>query len=398
MNLKENNAFCILPWLHLDIKHNGDVYPCCRQTGGFRYGSIAQNSISEIWNSDTIKEVRKNMLKGQKQNFCFDCHKMESLGKKSYRNTVNEVFKDKVNQVESGSEKITYLDIRFSNVCNLKCRTCNAENSSSWYSDEVKIKNKEIKNRILKVENFNPNIMNEIEELIPNLEYIYFAGGEPLLDVNHYRLLEKILQMGRQDMVISYNSNMSTLSFQHWDVLKLWAQFKRIQISASIDSVGTHMELIRKGADWKTTENNLRLIRAFLPNAFLQIYPTVSVLNCFQLTDLIDYMLENNFIKIENHIQFNVLVEPSYLNIGVLNESENKKLEKHYLDYLEKISSKYPAELISYLRKELLYIVAFSASQGLQKHRQELYENTQKLDQIRGESSAAVLEHIDFKA
>src|SRR5260370_15910036 len=43
------------------VKHNGDVYPCCQayMLDGAPIGSIAEQSLNEIWNSDEMRRLRR---------------------------------------------------------------------------------------------------------------------------------------------------------------------------------------------------------------------------------------------------------------------------------------------------------------------------------------------------
>lgn len=406
--LKENQAFCILPWVHVQVRQNGEVQPCCRQKGNFSYGNASENSLTTIWNSEKIKNVRKEMLAGIQQKFCSDCFKSEQVGQKSYRDGVNEQFKNQYSRIkqteDSGqlnNEQIPYLDIRFSNICNFKCRTCNSDNSTSWQKDEVLLNQSDLdvsaQKTDVKVEKLNSKVLSELYDRIPFLEYLYFAGGEPLIDKNHYLFLEKLIECNQTDIIVNYNTNLSTLSFQKWNVLTLWQKFKKLRISVSIDATENEFELIRKGSSWKTTQLNLKLIQLFVPHALIDIYPTVSVLNCFHLPKLIDFFLKNDSIQITKNITFNLLNDPSFLNIGVLNESEIEKLSLVYQNYLTKIRNEFSVEIVSYLESELNSIIQYARSQNLENQRKVLTSFTKKLDSIRNESSESLFKDIDLK-
>ena len=400
-----NKAFCIMPWIHVQVRQNAELYPCCRISHGFSYGNIKDKTIDEVWNSETIKKVRREMLAGKPQSFCSDCVKLEDFGSVSYRNVINHEFKNEFTRIgetdEGGFLKnntIPYLDLRFSNVCNLKCRTCNSESSSSWAEDEKKLNPERTQapgfSYIYKLKNINPEIITQIYEKLSSVTSIYFAGGEPLLDENHYLLLEKLIELKRTDVIISYNTNLSVLKFKKWNALALWKQFEHVQVSASIDAIGPALELIRKGADWGEIQKNLKLIRLFLPNSLIVIYPTISILNCFKITELIDYFLKNNYIRIARQIKFNILNEPEHLNICLLTANEIKRLESHFNEFILGIRSSYSPAICDYLADELALIIKFARSNDLQNFRPIFAEETRKIDVIRNENSAQTLTEL----
>jgi radical SAM protein with 4Fe4S-binding SPASM domain len=49
------------------VKHNGDVYPCCQSymLGGQPVGRVGQESLGEIFNSDTMQEMRRLHVAGR---------------------------------------------------------------------------------------------------------------------------------------------------------------------------------------------------------------------------------------------------------------------------------------------------------------------------------------------
>lgn len=402
MSKEPNKAFCIIPWIHIQLRQNAEVYPCCRISHGFSYGNIKDKTIDEVWNSEAIKKVRREMVAGIPQSFCSDCFKLENFGSTSYRNVMNHEFKNEFARIDETDESgylknntIPYLDLRFSNICNLKCRSCSSENSSSWVEDEKKLNPDLFQSpklsHIYKLKNINPDIINQLYKKLPSVDNLYFAGGEPLLDENHYLVLEKLIQLGRTDILITYNTNLTVLKFKKWNVLKLWQQFKEVQVSASIDAIGPAFELIRKGADWKEIQKNLKLIKFFLPNTLLIIYPTISVLNCFNITTLIEYFLKNNYIRISRQIKFNILNDPKHLNISVLNMDDINRLETHYNEFLLGIKASFSSEICDYLASELAIIIKFARSRNLQSFRSTFVEETKKLDLIRNENSFLTL-------
>jgi radical SAM protein with 4Fe4S-binding SPASM domain len=68
INNSENisNTFCVLPWIHLNIQPNGDIYPCCMAPYGMPIGNTKDNTLEEIWNNEQMMSIRKDMLSGNR--------------------------------------------------------------------------------------------------------------------------------------------------------------------------------------------------------------------------------------------------------------------------------------------------------------------------------------------
>ena len=168
------------------------------------------------------------------------------------------------NTLEDGTVedfKIRYYDIRFSNVCNFRCRSCGGIFSSNWYNDEVKLFGPKIQPRIMFAGRHEEDMWEQMQEHIPYLEQIYFAGGEPLIMEEHYRLLNELVKREMFHVRLIYNSNFSKLGYKDQDVLELWKKFDSVSVGASLDASGSRGEYIRKGQDWQeTVENRQRML------------------------------------------------------------------------------------------------------------------------------------------
>ena len=386
-----NKSFCILPWISLQLKFDGQVYPCCRMAEFNSVGNLNNETLSDVWNSSTIKEIRKAMVAGQKLNFCTSCYEEEGSVGKSYRTEANEEFKSFLSRVDSmdpsgtlTESSLPFIDIRFSNICNLKCRTCNVENSTSWHEDHVAMGGATVNNKLLALNNF-PTALNEIFSKAEDAEKIFFAGGEPLLHQEHYLLLEHLISSGKTSKLLSYNTNMTSLSMGNRSVIDLWKFFNHIQIGASIDGVGEQFDFIRKGANWDRVKENLLEIKSKITNLGLTIFPTIGALNSFHITDLIQEMINLKLIEVPHNLAFNYLYQPQYLSIGILNSDERLALKNHYQNFLNSLKGKINQELFDHINNELEGILGFMNQHDLKNLRKEFRVYNIKLDKLRGE-------------
>ena len=204
--LTDSDTFCMIPWIHMHAFPDGRAYPCCLADYWHPVGDLRKNSLEEIWNQDGYKTMRKNMLEDKPCTECTKCHEQEASGFFSMRNEANRnlghYIEDIDKTLEDGTHpefKIRYWDVRFSNLCNFRCRSCGPIFSSNWYNDHVKLYNRvpDVLGRdMARVEyagGTEDSMIEQMEPHIPFLEQVYFAGGEPLLMPEHWKILDRIL-------------------------------------------------------------------------------------------------------------------------------------------------------------------------------------------------------------
>jgi radical SAM protein with 4Fe4S-binding SPASM domain len=330
-----SKTFCILPWLHFYANPDGSVIPCCIADHHLHLGNLRQNSIEEIWNNDRFKNIRKKMMNGQKCDECKACYISEETGNFSSRQYYNEKFKKYLNLVnETDSEgflnqlKLVYFDIRWSNICNFKCRTCSGTYSSSWALEDIKHgRNRKV--HILAGGDNNDDLYEQLSPHFKDMEEIYFAGGEPLLTDKHFEMLEFLIDNNLTDIELRYNTNLSMLTYKNKSVLEYWSNFKKINVYVSLDSWGTRAEYIREGTEWDIIISNIRSIKENLSHVNLQSHSVISCFNVYTFTDFIDYLLDSNLF-LENTFfptTYN-LINPYYYSFSILDDDIKQLIKK----------------------------------------------------------------------
>ena len=334
------------------------------------------------------------MLEGKPTKFCSDCYKTDSLGGLSMRKNSNAEFGNEFHRVKNtkadghlDEHKISFLDIRFSNICNLKCRSCDAENSTSWHADNIKIHGPSEHEKKIVLNKNSKDLWPQLENLSVDLTKIYFAGGEPLIDEDHYKLLDLLIAKKRTNVLLSYNTNLTHLIFKNRNIVDLWRQFDRVQLGASVDGVGATAGYLRSGSDWGVVRNNLLFITSELDNVSLNIFPTVGVLNCFHLPELLSELIEMKLINEPHNLELNILQKPELLNASILNKSEKVQLKKLYTTYLDSLRLNISTHLYLHIEKELLCYLANVESNDLTHLRPEFRKYMFLLDKIRNEKT-----------
>ena len=233
--LMESENFCMLPWIHLHAWPDGSAFPCCLAKAAHPVGNFKQKTMREIWNDTDMREIRRNMLEDKPSRQCEDCYEQEAAGFASMRNNSNKAFGQHQNLIEqtlpdgtSPDMKLHYWDVRFSNICNLKCRSCGSIFSSRWYDDDVKLYGKALRPRVQFAGRHSEDVWQQMQEHIPYLEQIYFAGGEPLIMEEHTRILKLLIDKGNTKVRLIYNTNLTELKYKKESVLELWKHFPRV--------------------------------------------------------------------------------------------------------------------------------------------------------------------------
>ena len=350
-----SKTFCILPWIHVYANPDGNVLPCCIGDYRMPMGNVQENTIEEIFNNDKFKTMRSNMLSGKQCEECTACYTNEEVGNNSLRQTVNRQFEkyipDALSTQSDGTldeMKLRYLDVRWINYCYFNCRSCSSTYSSSWATEVCKDKV-----YIFAGGDSNDDLYQQFEPHFDTIEEFYFAGGEPLLTDKHYDILEYLLDAGRTDVKLRYNTNLSVLRYKNKNVLDMWKRFENVNVGASIDSWGSRAEYIREGTDWNTIEENLRMIRQETPHVNLQTDTVVSIFNIFTIPEFIRYMIDNDLVDKETYNpQFYNLINPEYYSIQLLDKSQRSVIIERLLNcrFTTRIDSKL-MKLVNHLRE-----------------------------------------------
>lgn len=238
--LRQQSNFCSRPWNELHIEEDGKVTPCCViPSNRFPMG----NSLQEYSDGKALKELKQAFIKNEKHPSCEWCWKNEELGLKSHRRD------------EGSLAGIHSLHIRFSNVCNLKCRMCNPSFSSTWAAENNKHKIfKEFVGEVVEknVFDYDPSLLSFLTKSIThgNLRFINISGGEPLITDANYTFLKHMVDKGLADKLsLSYSTNLMKLDYKNYPLVSLWKKFKKVSLEVSIDGWGKELEYGRSGVD-----------------------------------------------------------------------------------------------------------------------------------------------------
>lgn len=322
----------------------GTVYPCCMARPDGSLGSTKNSTLKEIWNGEPMRELRLSMLNDEPSSMCRRCYELERNGMMTLRKASTNNFQHHFDKTEKTNPdgsldemSMEYMDIRFSNICNLKCRSCGPQFSSNWFEDHKKQFGDPGHPAILRVRDNMTEFMSELMTLLDTVEKVYWAGGEPLITEEHYTILDYWISKGMNYVKMDYTTNFSQMQFKKKSAYDYWNSFDSVRVAASLDANHERGEYLRKNIVWsKIVQNRKDMIRE-CPNVYFEVTPTVSVYNVFNLPDFHREWIEEGLVR-PNNFRINLLLDPEYMRIQIL-PNEIKKLvsakyEKH-IQYLE---------------------------------------------------------------
>ena len=374
------------PFTGLATREDGAIQACCRS---HPIGDIQDNTLEEIWNNDTMKRIRRQVLNNERPKECEPCFSLEDAGVESLRRRHIEpkIPESRITLYPNALSKLTAdfsmpfeiptMELKLNNLCNLKCRMCHPGDSTSWNDwsevkefykghgqvifDIVQEHNLEKKPLLDKFED-NPEWWASLEKLLPYFRRVEFAGGEPLMDPQHYRILDMLVPYGHQ-IEIKYATNLTTLGKSNRTVWEYWPKFKSVAVNVSIDGLWDSYEYIRGNASFAELINNIKQIQT-IPNISRIVGAVaVQVSNVLVLDKMIEYFLNDlrivfytNMVRYPNVLSAQVL--PNELKELAIKKLHEVKLKvpgyKHVIEnpMLLKLTLDQINGVINYLQAE----------------------------------------------
>jgi len=374
----------MVPWVHLNIRADGKVCHCCRATPDQAVGSVRESALAQIWNAPGLRAIRANMLEERPSPECRNCQILEAAGCSSPRLAQNQEYARHFRVVETTSPdgsvatfQMPFMDIRFSNICNFACIYCDTDRSSAWSSEHKGPGRGDGVggSAVLTATRDSRDLWRQVEPLIPHVEHFYFAGGEPLLCEEHYRILNRLVELGKSDVILSYSTNFSETTFRGLDVMRLWDKFNRVDIAASLDASGRRGEYIRINQDWGEVLRNRQRMFAACPKVSFTIAPTLTAMNALHLPDFHREWLEIGYLKPPD-IYLNILLEPSEYSVQILPEHLKRRVADRYGAHAEFLVERYGEEaaaVADQFRGAVKFMMAQDAGHLLDKFRQRIH-------------------------
>lgn len=393
--LKESKTFCIYPWTHIHAYPTGEAYPCCHaEMGVGQVGNCREKSLAEIWQDLPMQQLREDMLNEKISKTCQRCYEQEKSGFFSGRRSANKHHGHHVKKLDTNPFELTYWDIRFSNLCNLRCRSCGPIFSSQWYQDQVKLAGPGWQQQNTVLNHAGRNELDMWEQLEPHLEYveqIYFAGGEPLLMEEHYRILDELDRRGMYHVRLIYNTNFTHTDLKGRSVFDYWKKFNSVSVGASLDASGARGEYIRKGTVWSVVEKNRQEMVRVCPDVDFYISPTLSIMNALHLPEFHKDWVDRGFIRPQD-VNVNILQDPEYYRIDIAPLDYKQQLTEQYQHHIAWLKS--AGDSLGRATQGFESAITFMNSTDNTHLLDQFWIKTQQLDDIRKESVLLALPEL----
>lgn len=378
------------------IKQNSQVYPCCFGTEVESFGDVREDDFLDLANGEPMKALRRNMLEGRPSAHCTRCYDAEAAGFTSLRQHKNKEFAQYLPRCRSTAPdghvddfQLKYLDIRFSNICNFKCRFCGHASSSLWYDEYKMLFPGFDRPRVLKAGKSDDDLWQQIEKTLSHVEHIYFAGGEPLIMKEHYMALHKLIELGRTDVTLSYNTNMSLLRYKDNAVIELWKKFDKVHLGISVDGIGKRAEYIRKGTAWPTFLRNIKTVKEECPHVTMRGNLTITLFNVMTFADIFRYLDSSNLFD-DQPLDINFLNDPQFYCVQILPHAMKKSAAGPIAQLATALDRADRREEASSIRA----IINFMNAADGTKHLPAFFTRTDKLDDFRSEDFEATFPEL----
>lgn len=278
-----SKTFCLYPFLNLNSNTEGSVKLCCSITENIHVKdangkelNFGSHDIEEIWHSNYMKDIRQQMLDGERPSACNVCWRMEDMGLRSSRQSAWGEFKDldiDLNEISNLDPPLpNSLELRLGNFCNLRCNSCWSLSSDRIWDERKKLLTRgdlpfwaraefqsEVDLANASIFNWweNDIFIESIRKVAPKLKRLYLTGGEPTLIKRNTEIMKMILDSGNTDCYIALTTNLTNWDGDFFDTMR---QFKHGEFQVSIDNTGDKNTYMRYPTQWQHVENNMAAI------------------------------------------------------------------------------------------------------------------------------------------
>lgn len=348
---------CLFPFSNVVLNPSGSVSPCCKYNLNkvdteIDVETLHNKNIKELFYQPAMEKIRNDFLNGVEPEACKACWDEEAAGITSLRQHRDNVARWHLAKrdnypIRYQDPKIITMDLKFSSLCNLKCRICGPYCSSNWLKESqdtgefhehtIKIFGKYAERKFIKHEvNFDI-----FKELIPDLHIIEFYGGEPLMQPEHARIMDMLNNypnIKKLGIELFYNTN-GTIYDE--SISEVWDKMSLVEFNISLDDIGPRFEYQRHPAKWSEVIDNIKKYQdKAKDNVKISLYTTISMYNIFYIDELIKFNADN----LKLNLKFNLLHWPDKMSIknlptNIKNIIKNKveSLDTHSLSYVQNI-------------------------------------------------------------
>jgi hypothetical protein len=288
--IKNNPAFCTAPYSAYDFRFQFDkfkVTTCC---------NLDVSKTNKDLDFNFIENIKHDMSKNIVSEHCWRCTHDEQNQAQSER--VKYMLGYSVDELAQfkQSEKTPEFQVgmKFSNLCNLACRSCNENDSSLWSKLMDRPAQPEYEIDISTNEIYWNTLVDMIRSKHKETDHfiVHPIGGETMIQPGFLKLVDWLIveNLASTTTLRITTSLVPSISEKFSEKFAL---FRRIEFLSSIDSVGENYHYVRWPAKFNKVQDNLEtfnLLSQQYPGKFsLSVSPVFSLNNIFYATDYLDW-------------------------------------------------------------------------------------------------------------
>jgi len=315
-----SETMCILPWDSAAIRPFSTALPCCRFNLPNQIKFADESNVNnDFRNSSTWVKTRESMLAGEKVASCIKCYREEESGAESMRTLNLKNYREKHHNIIPITAEILplrFLEIAFSNLCNLACVSCSSSYSSKWATEDYKHGRLLLNQKSLVQHN---NDLGDID--LSHLTLIKIIGGEPFMDQDRFITLLKRLNLKNLAIRISTNGTV----MPNEELKSLLDKCEHVVLDVSLDGFESVNEWYRWPTKWHEVVANMNQYTAWWgekTNVLLQIHTVINAYNIWTLNKTVQFMINNYPAWV---IDSDWIVVPAWQSLSVI-PIEYKKL------------------------------------------------------------------------
>ncbi len=361
-----SKSFCLAKWLHLSLHlDRGSGHSCYHTPEVIIPIDQLSGNPSALHNTYDKKLEREEMIKGKWPKGCEFCIRHESSSENNSGNSLSSdrnlkssshwaaPFLEEVLQNPEADWQPTYLEVGFSNQCQMKCTYCGPHNSSAWEA-ELKAKGN-YTNRVF------PQVPNQADsakyreafwewwpKLSKSLKVMRITGGEPLLSDETFKVMEWFVENPSPELEFAINSNLSVSAALFSKFLDALAKLQKknavgnIKVITSLEAIGEAAVYIRSGIQLELFWQNVRKLCLLNPSVIVSITATVQALSVNSFIEFIEHLLTFREQLGFNKITFDpsAIVQPNFMRIELLPAVVKDRFYDDLKNYVQKNHSR----------------------------------------------------------
>lgn len=374
--MDNKNTYCYLPWKSITIETTGNFRICCFSGNESVLGShgeaidstgkimnVLTHSMEEALNSITHQDVRNSLYNGIRHDNCNVCWKRDDAKTENSTRKIKATSSYPFVHTDKETIELISLDLRFSNLCNMKCIMCGPACSNLWYQDWEQLSGSNVFRftgqdfKIIGKESDMPSwensekFWNEFDKIKHKIKHYYILGGEPFLSKSNERLLDILINNDiAKNVFLEYDTNLSVVPDS---LLEKFEKFKKVNLYVSCEDIYERYELIRFPGKFERLVSNIKKaqnkVNINAVSSCVGIYSVLSPIRIYEYFSKLG-IKEFNIRTLRAPREFDVQFLSNEAKIKLIKAYEMSSLpatkKKYLINHMKNTMNKHDPEMI----------------------------------------------------